>query len=79
MLINEWFLKSFFYFVFSGRNSQKEKRLYDAAKHGHLATVKELIKTTYVDPTPEYGIEYGYTPLIWAGKTFLSSYSVLQI
>merc|ERR1712038_1888767 len=50
------------------RNSQKEKRLYDAAKHGHLATVKELIKTTYVDPTPEYGIEYGYTPLIWAAE-----------
>merc|ERR1712038_1991169 len=50
------------------RDRQKEKRLYDAAKHGHLATVKELIKTTYVDPTPEYGIEYGYTPLIWAAE-----------
>jgi len=44
------------------RDSQKERRLYDAAKDGDLATVRELIRTTFVDTTEEHG----WTPLIKA-------------
>ena len=54
-------------FCFSGRDSQKEERLMDAASEGDLATVRELIKTTDVDSD-----HYGSTLLIEAGKAFLS-------
>merc|ERR1711988_368697 len=47
------------------RDSQKERRLYYAAKDGDLATVKELIKTTFVDTT-EGSSGAGWTPLIRA-------------
>jgi len=46
------------------RDSQKEKRLYDAAKDGDLATVRELIKTTFVDTTE--GSAHLHTPLVAA-------------
>jgi len=52
------------------RNSQKEERLNDAAKGGDLATVRELIKTTFVDTTEGsptlQGLSRGWTPLIQA-------------
>merc|ERR1712062_24627 len=45
------------------RDSQKEKRLSDAAK-GDLDTVRELIKTTFVDTTE--GSSYGSTTFMQA-------------
>merc|ERR1712079_104572 len=47
-----------------GRDSQKEERLNDAAENGDLATVRELIRTTFVDTTEEHG----WTPLIKAAS-----------
>ena len=62
----------YFFSCFSDRNSQKEERLNDAAKGGDLATVRELIKTTFVDTT-EGSNFYGGTPLFEAGKIFFFS------
>jgi len=45
------------------RDSQKEKRLWNAARDGDLDTVKELIKTTSVDG---YVDSANWTPLLWA-------------
>ena len=64
----------YFFSCFSDRNSQKEERLNDAAIEGELETVKELIKTTFVDTT-EGSNFYGGTPLFEAGKIFLFSSS----
>ena len=64
----------YFFSCFSDRNSQKEERLNDAAKGGDLATVRELIKTTFVD-TLEGSLFGTWTPLIEAGKIFLFSSS----
>merc|ERR1712062_84322 len=59
------------------RDSQKEKRLYNAAGEGDLATVRELIKTTFVDTTEgsPLGLDGsstwtpgGWTPLIIAAR-----------
>ena len=66
--------KKYFFSCFSGRDSQKEERLMDAASEGDLATVRELIKTTFVDTT-EGSNFYGGTPLFEAGKIFLFSSS----
>merc|ERR1712038_29880 len=50
------------------RDSQKEERLNDAAWEGDLATVRELIKTTFVDTTEGSptriidGSSLGWTP-----------------
>ena len=67
----------YFFSCFSDRNSQKEERLNDAAKGGDLATVRELIKTTFVDTTEGsptlQGLSRGWTPLIQAGKIFFFS------
>ena len=70
-----WFSWSAFFLCFSGRDSQKEKELYEEAKAGNLAEVKDLLQTTFVDgdenEDEEYSIEYSntkYTPLIIAGK-----------
>jgi len=66
-----------------GRDSQKEERLNDAAWEGDLATVRELIKTTFVDTTEGSptriidGSSLGWTPLIRAaayGTRILSKY-----
>ena len=62
----------YFFSCFSGRDSQKEERLWNAANEGDLATVRELIKTTFVDTT-EGSEGYGSTPLIIAGKFFFFS------
>ena len=62
----------YFFSCFSGRDSQKEERLMDAASEGDLATVRELIKTTFVDTT-EGSEGFGDTPLIRAGKISLFS------
>merc|ERR1719367_216378 len=45
------------------RDSQKEERLWNAASQGDLATVRELIKTTFVDTT-EGSSSGSWTPLI---------------
>ena len=49
--------------------------MYEEAKAGNLAEVKDLLQTTFVDgdenEDEEYSIEYSntkYTPLIIAGK-----------
>merc|ERR1712038_539558 len=47
------------------RDSQKEERLWNAANEGDLATVRELIKTTFVD-TLEGSLFGTWTPLIEA-------------
>merc|ERR1712038_73343 len=47
------------------RDNQKEERLWNAAKDGDLATVKELTKTTFVDTT-EGSSSGTWTPLIVA-------------
>jgi len=51
------------------RDGYKENRLHNAAEEGDLATIQELIKTTFVDPEYElFGVE-GYkrdTPLMIA-------------
>ena len=75
MLINEWFLKEVFFSCFSGRNSGREKSLYDAAESGNLANVKHLLKTTYVDTTEGEGSQFGIAPLGIAGKIFFFSSS----
>merc|ERR1712079_328177 len=46
------------------RDSQKEERLQNAAEDGDLATVRELIKTTFVDTTE--GSAHLHTPLVAA-------------
>merc|ERR1712183_1079047 len=43
------------------RNSGREERLWNAAKAGNLAEVKQLLQNTYVDPTSD-----GVVPLIIA-------------
>ena len=63
----------YFFSCFSGRDSQKEERLWNAARDGDIATVRELIKTTFVDTTE--GSVRGWTPLFRAGKIFLFSSS----
>merc|ERR1712038_1651420 len=59
--------------VSCSRDIQKEERLNDAAREGELETVKELIKTTFVDttegsPTRFDGSSYGWTPLLYAAR-----------
>ena len=49
--------------------------MYIAAKDGKLEEVKQLLKTTYVDPDPDID---GRTPLIIAGKIFLITCSNLN-
>ena len=66
--------KKYFFSCFSGRDSQKEKRLWNAVDDGDLATVRELIKTTFVDTT-EGSTSGTYTPLLYAGNFFLFSSS----
>ena len=61
-------IKYVFYLVFSVWDNQMEKQLYAAAKAGNLEEVKELLKTTFVDSDDN---EYGYTPLLRAGKIFI--------
>jgi len=46
------------------RNNGREERLWNAAESGNLASIKHLLKITYVDPTPKYG----ETPLIRAAR-----------
>jgi len=53
------------------RDSQKEEGLWNAANEGDLATVREVIRTTFVDttegsPTGFDGSSLGYTPLLQA-------------
>ena len=62
---NERFLRIISYF--SVTDSQKEKKLYNAAKVGNLEEVKELLKTTFVNGNNN---EYGLSPIIIAGNFF---------
>ena len=57
---------------FSGRDSGRERQLYNAARDGNVERVKQLLQTTYVDPDPDND---DWTPLIIAGKIFLFSSS----
>ena len=69
------FKRSIFFSCFSGRNSGREERLWNAAKSGNLAEVNQLLQNTFVDPTPEAYSEdnNGETPLLRAGKIFFFS------
>ena len=50
---------------------EREQKLYDAAGNGNLDVVKELLKSTFVDPTPPENLHF--TPLMEAGNTYFYS------
>ena len=52
--------------LFSDRDTEREQKLYSAAANGNVDVVKELLKSTFVDPTPPENLHF--TPLMKAGK-----------
>ena len=52
--------------LFPGRDTEREQKLYSAAANGNVDVVKELLKSTFVDPTPPENLHF--TPLMKAGK-----------
>ena len=60
-------LHSSFFSFFSDRDTEREQKLYSAAANGNVNVVKDLLKSTFVDPTPPENLHF--TPLMKAGKS----------